>query len=231
MDDYQKVYSLFTFVNESSLLIGLINTIVSGLFGAWIVYYFNIRLERNKQKDIQKQNFLLLKTQILQTIEEYRIITSFIAEYQSKSEYQIKCRDSGLYFNENIYNVRVGKFDDFRIKFAEIRSKLLNQLKIIEQDTNNTDLIIDFYQRIENYQRPTFVGYDEIVPTDDEGNIILKETDIDKMVMKKLKNENELYWIVDKLKIGLKTIEFKRPISGIKNYRKLFRGCSRSTFV
>lgn len=221
MDDYQKVYSLFTFVNESSFLIGLINTIVSGLFGAWIVYYFNIRLERNKQKDLQKQNFLLLKNQILQTIEEYRIITSYIAEYQSKAEYQIKCKDSGFYFNENIYNVRVGKFDDFRIKFAEIRSKLLNQLKTIEQDANNTDLIIDFYQRIENYQRPTFVDYDEIVLTDDKGNVILKETDIDKMVMKKLEKENELYWIVDKLKIGLQTIEFKQCTAPNTWYKKL----------
>lgn len=209
MEDYQKLYSIFTFVNESSLFLGLLNTFISGFFGAWIVYYFNIRLERKKQIENKKQSFYLLKTNIIETIEEYKIITSYISEYQSKAEYQIKRKDFGFLFNENIYNVRVAKFDDFRIKFAEIRGKLLNQLKTLEQDANNKHLVIGFYQMIEKYQRPTFVNYDEIELSDKEGTVFLSESDIDRLVMIKLEQENQLYWIVDKIKNGLQTIDFE----------------------
>jgi len=208
MNDNQSIYALFNFVNDSPFWIGLLNTIVSISLGAWIVYRFNIKVENRKSKERRKHDFENLKIKIGRTLEEYRLIGSYISEYKSKGEFQIVQKELTDYFNENLYNIRVSNFDLFRMKYAELRSLLLFESNELQRYIEEETLFNDWIKIIERYNIPSFILFDKDNIFNKAGEII-SEQDIDNLVLKKLKEENELLYIVDGVKRIIPNLKYK----------------------
>ncbi len=208
MNDNQSIYALFNIVNDSPFWIGLLNTIVSVFLGAWIVYRFDIKVNNKKTKEFRILNFENLKIKIGRTLEEYRLIGSYISEYKSKGEFQIVQKECTNYFNENLYNIRVSNFDLFRIKYAELRGLLLFELNELDNYIEKNSLLIDLIRVIERYNIPCSIPFDKDNIFNQDGEIIT-EQNIDSLVLKKLKEANELLDIVDEVKSIIPTLKYK----------------------
>ena len=208
MDENQNIYALFNFINDSPIWIGLLNTLLSIFLGAWIVYRFNIKVENKKFNENRKLEFENLKYKIGKTLEEFRMIGSYITEYQSKGEFQIAQRELTDYFNENLYNIRISNFDIFRIKYAELRSVLLYELKELNKYVIKDEFFETLVMNVEKYNIPPTILFnkDNILNSDNE---LISEQEIDSMVIEKLKEENELIYFVIKFNEILPNLKYK----------------------
>ncbi|MCX6303400.1 MAG: hypothetical protein NT040_00390 [Bacteroidetes bacterium] len=199
MEESRVIYALFNIIGGESVFWSLLKMIVSVSLGGCIVYFFNIRLEIKRNKHKLEEDFENRKQQICQTIDEYRLIYSYIADYQTMSEFQRLVKDKTGYFNENIYNIRVAKFDDFRMKFAELKSKLLGELARIDNKLPCKGLLKEHIDRIEKYDKPYFFNDGELNVLDDSGEVI-KEPELYGIIQRKLHEPGQLYSLVLQLK-------------------------------
>jgi hypothetical protein len=209
MNDNQNIYALFNFVNDNPIWLGILNTIVSLLLGAWIVYKFNIKIENRKYNENRKLDFENLKLKIGKTIEEFRLIGCYISEYLSKAEYQIAQKEVNGYLNENLYNIRLSNFDIFRVKYAELRSVLLFELVQLRNNIVFDETYENLVKKIEKYNVPPKILFNKENIIKDDGKLY-DEQEIEVMVTKKLKEENELIFILDKLKIIIPNLQYKK---------------------
>jgi hypothetical protein len=136
------------------------------------------------------------------------LLGSFISEYKSKGEFQIAVREATDDFNENLYYIRLSNFDSFRIKFAELRSSLLQELNDLNRLVEPNPLLIALIEKIERYNIPSSLDFNSKNIKNGKGEIIL-ESEVDKMVQAKLSNFDELISLVDQVKKILPVLIFK----------------------
>jgi hypothetical protein len=198
MDD-PNVYSLFHIVNESgSLWFSLLTTIIGAILGGFIVYFFNIRLEKKKSNEREVNSFNELKLTVIESIEELRIISYYFAEYRSKAEFQIRQKELGYSFNENIYNIRVSKFDDFRLRYAQVKGKLTYELNTIKRKCKSNENFNQLTNNLKDCRHDLFVDFSKSDLKDGTGNL-LSECDVDIMV-NSLRNDHEsIFYILDSI--------------------------------
>lgn len=188
---------------------GVITTLLGTFLGGWIVYLFTVRIENKKKKIADKENFEILKRETIRTLEELKSMGSYISEYLSKANYQIKRRETTGYFNENIYNIRVAKFDDFRIKYVEIRSRLLMQTEQLIDNSHVKTGIEEKFGAIREHDTPAHIAYAEINLVHSDGSD-LTEADLDQMIKEKLAAPGELHTLILALETEIRTLNPKK---------------------
>lgn len=194
--------NVYSFLNISqgtgTLWFNLLTTIISVVLGGCIVYFFNLRIEKRKERELEKRNFNDLKFNVIQTTEELKTIAYYLAEYKSKGEFQIRQKELIGTFNENLYNLRASKFDDFRLRYAHVKGRFLFELKMIKSKCLPNSEIDQFIEKVKDFRHDLFIDFSKHSLKDEKGNDIT-ENDIDTMVNNLRNNPNSIFYLLNTL--------------------------------
>jgi len=208
MTDNQNIYTLFNFVNNNPFWLTIINTLISLTVGGWIVYQFNLRIEKRKSKEQTKLNFENISNHLLGTIEELKIVGLYISEYHSKGEYQIALKEVKGYFNESLYNIRLSNLDLFRIKFAEIRSTFIKELSEFKKYIIINENTISLEELAIKSTTPNVVPFDAQNIIKEDGSIYT-ENEVTEIIIHFLKEEGNFLYVISEIMSKLQLIEYK----------------------
>jgi hypothetical protein len=194
-----NVYSVLNISHENgSIWFNLLTTVIGAFMGGFIVYFFNIRIEKRRERELEKRNFYNLKFNVIETMEELKTIAYYIAEYKSKGEFQIRQKELGQPFNENLYNLRASKFDDFRLQYAHVKSRFIFELKMLKSQCENNNEIDQIIEKVKDYSHDFFIDFSNHSLKDEHGNY-LTENDVDSMVNDFKKKPNSIFYLLNTL--------------------------------
>jgi hypothetical protein len=194
-----NVYSILNISHENgSIWFNLLTTVIGAFLGGFIVYFFNIRIEKRKERELEKRNFNNLKFNVIETTEELKTIAYYLAEYKSKGEFQIRQKELGQPFNENLYNIRASKFDDFRLQYAHVKSRFIFELKMLKSQCKNNNEIDQIIEKVKDYSHDLFIDFSNHSLKDEHGNY-LTENDVDSMVNDFRKKPNSIFYLLNTL--------------------------------
>lgn len=209
MNDADVYYFLNNTQGTGTLWFNLFTTIISVVLGGCIVYFFNLRIEKRKERELEKIKFNDLKFNIIETIEELKTIAYYLAEYKSKGEFQIRQKELFGTFNENLYNLRASKFDDFRLRYAQVKGRFLFELKMLKSKCLPNNEIDQFIEKVKDFRYDLFIDFSKHSLKNEIGNDIT-ENDIDTMVNDLRNNPKSIFHLLNTLidildKLVLKT--------------------------
>lgn len=193
------VYSILNISQVTGQLwFNLLTTIISVILGGFIVYFFNLRIEKRKERELEKRNFNDLKFNVIETTEELKTIAYYLAEYKSKGEFQIRQKELGQTFNENLYNLRASKFDDFRLRYAQVKGRFLFELKMLKSKCVPNNEIDQFIEKVKDFSHDLFIVFSKHSLKDEHGNDIT-ESEIDAMINNLRNNPNSIFYLLNTL--------------------------------
>lgn len=193
------VYSILNISQVTGQLwFNLLTTIISVILGGFIVYFFNLRIEKRKERELEKRNFNDLKFNVIETTEELKTIAYYLAEYKSKGEFQIRQKELGQTFNENLYNLRASKFDDFRLRYAQVKGRFLFELKMLKSKCVPNNEIDQFIEKVKDFSHDLFIVFSKHSLKDEHGNDIT-ESEIDAMINNLRNNPKSIFYLLNTL--------------------------------
>jgi hypothetical protein len=208
MTDNQDIYTLFNFVNNNPFWLTILNSIISLSVGGWIVYQFNLKIEKKKSKEQAKLNYENVINLLIGTIEELKIVGLYISEYHSKGEYQIALKEAKGYFNEALYHIRLSNLDLFRIKFAEISSRFIKELSELKKYTIIDENLNRIEDLVKKSSTPNIVPFDKENIINEDGSVY-SEGEVLEIIIQFLLQDGNFLNVISEIKTKLQLLQYR----------------------